>query len=137
MWGTGVAEGDVNSWRGLRGFSLCVDDHVAVDPPAKARLTARGCEQVLAEPEDLQTAYFFDAKHDSQFSDSNVHVNVDWAIKRAIVDDTAGAPAGDREAVRQHHSWQIQSLFAAGRLRLGKVPSAGTLHHWHAEGDRE
>ena len=45
MWRTGEAKGNTNSSRALKDSLLCVDDYMAVDPPAKARLTARGYDQ--------------------------------------------------------------------------------------------
>ena len=70
MGDVGVAEGDANFLRAWRSSPLRVDDYVAVDPPAKERDTARAYEQELAEQEDRQTAYTFDAKEDDQFSNS-------------------------------------------------------------------
>ena len=46
--GAGWAEGDTNSKRAPRGSPLSADDYVDVVPPAKTRLTARGCRRIIS-----------------------------------------------------------------------------------------
>ena len=122
---TGAMEGDTTPSRALRSSLLDMDDYVIVDPPAKARLTARCYEQELAE----QVVYIFGATDDNvsnhfkvfdkyrQDGDPTGNLrgtcndamdefnrtdydwvfdnNMEWVIEREIVDNTTDVSVED------------------------------------------